>query len=142
MRYLWGYNGRRDDVQRGEREMMHQTVFPASCAMLGRLWGMFSCRPVFVNTAHRHQESGRWMKESFAQGAGWSRDRRQSIAQAILPSIGHALQRWATMPLVFACRRLLCSASRTSRDTPQSSIFRTLDAPLPNCPSIACGIFD
>jgi hypothetical protein len=34
------------------------------------------------------------------------------------------------MPLYFACRRLLCSASRTSRDTPQSSIAWTLHASL------------
>jgi hypothetical protein len=34
------------------------------------------------------------------------------------------------MPLYFACRRLLCSAPRTSRDTPQSSIAWTLHASL------------
>ena len=81
-----------------------------------------------------------WLEKGFAQGANALRDWRQSIAQAILPSIGHTLQRWAHMAFSFACRRRLCSASRTSRDTPQSSIFWTiipLHPTLPQSPGVA-----
>ena len=63
-------------------------------------------------------------------GSGLFRDRRQSIASAILPSISHTVQLRTIIPLCFACRRLLCSASRTSRDTPQSSIAWTLHASI------------
>ena len=35
---------------------MHRTVFHASCAILCPVKGIFYCRPVFLNTANRHQE--------------------------------------------------------------------------------------
>ena len=80
---------------------MHQTVFHASCAILCPEKGIFYCRPVFLNTANRHQKWWYGLRMGFAQGAGSSRDRRQSIASAILPSIGHALQRWASHAALF-----------------------------------------
>jgi hypothetical protein len=42
MRRLWGYNGRTDNFQRGIGEMMHRTVFPASCAIVWPVSGMFN----------------------------------------------------------------------------------------------------
>ena len=72
--------------------MMHQTVFHASCAILCPEKGIFYCRPVFLNTANPHQDFVVWIKMGFAQGAGSSRDRRQSIASATLPSIGQTRQ--------------------------------------------------
>jgi hypothetical protein len=121
---LWGYNG----LQRflaGDRKDVQQTVFHAPWAILCPKKGVFYCRSVLLNTANPQQDFVVWIKMVFAQEADSSRDRRQSIATATLPSIGQTRQRGANMPLCFACRRLLCCASRTSRDTPQSSVFWT-----------------
>jgi hypothetical protein len=65
--------------------MMHETVFHAPCAILCPEKGVFYCRHVFLNTANLHQDFVVWIKMDFAQGAGSSRDQRQSIAPAILP---------------------------------------------------------
>jgi hypothetical protein len=67
--------------------MVHRTVFHASCAILELLRGAFYCRPLFLNTANRHQDMVVWLEKGFAQGANSLRDWRQSIAQAILPCI-------------------------------------------------------
>ena len=66
---------------------MHRTVFHAPCTILCPEKGIFYCRPVCLNTENRHQGFVVWIKMGFAQGAGSSRDRRQSIASATLPSI-------------------------------------------------------
>jgi len=52
-----------------------------------------------LNTANRHQDFVVCIEMGFAQGAGSSRDQRQSIATATLPSIGQTWQQWANMPL-------------------------------------------
>jgi hypothetical protein len=109
--------------------MMHETVFYAFRAILCPEKGIFYCRPVFLNTANRHQDFVVWIKMGLCAGSGLV-PRPEAKQSAILPSIGHPPQRWATLPLRFACRRLLCSASRTSRDTPQSSIAWTLNVSL------------
>ena len=106
-------------------------MFHAPCAILCPKKGIFYCRPVFVNTANRHQDFLVWIKMGFAQGAGSSCDRRQSIASATLPPLGQTPHPWANISFRFACRRLLCSASRTSRDTPQSSVLRLYMPPVP-----------
>src|SRR5688572_24689512 len=54
--------------------------------------GIFDCRPVCLNTATLIRTLWYGFKMGFAQGAGSSRDRRQSIASATLPSIGQTLQ--------------------------------------------------
>ena len=72
--------------------MMPQTVFHASCAILCPEKGVFYCRAVCLNTAKAYQDFVGWINMGFAQGAGSSRHRRQSIASATLPSIGHTQQ--------------------------------------------------
>jgi len=76
--------------------MMPQTVFHASCAILCPEKGIFYCRAVCLNTANRHQGFVVWIEMGFAKGAGSSRDRRQSIASATLPSIGQTRQQEAS----------------------------------------------
>ena len=134
MRCLWGYNARRDDFQSGIENGCIKLFFTHPAPFVGLLRGKFYCRPVLLNTTNRYQNMVVWLEKGFAQGANSLRDWRQSIASAILPSIGQPLQRWVTLPLYFACRRLLCSASRTSRDTPQSSIFWTIIPLIPTFP--------
>jgi hypothetical protein len=86
MSCIWGYNGRTGGFQRGYIKAA-SSCFPRILRHPGAFTGYVLLRPVFLNTAHRYQESVGWIKKSFAQGAGLSRDRRQSIAQAILPCI-------------------------------------------------------
>jgi hypothetical protein len=68
---------------------VHRAVFFTSCAILGLLRGTFYDHPIFLTTANRHQDMVVCIEKSFAQGGGLSRDQRQSIASAILLSIGH-----------------------------------------------------
>jgi hypothetical protein len=113
--------------------MVHLPGFYASCAIVGLLRGKFYCHPVLLNSANRYQKWWYGLRRLCARSELASRLEAKHRASDS-PIHRSPLQRWATLPLYFACRRLLCSASRTSRDTPQSSIFWTIIPLIPTFP--------
>ena len=76
--------------------MVHQTIFHASCAILGLLRGKFYCHPVFLNTANRYQKwwyglrrALRKERTRFATGGKASR-KRFSHPSVTSPAVGNS----------------------------------------------------
>src|SRR5687768_13743935 len=129
MRDLWGYNARRDDFQRGIENVVHRTVFHTSRALVCPLNSIFFYRHYPLMSLERHQLGLRELHE-IELCAGSGLDPRPEAKHRTSDSPIQVSCMGIGQTNLFACRRLLCSASRTSRDTPQSSIVWTLHTSL------------
>src|SRR5688500_1970779 len=133
MRDLWGYNARRDDFQRGIENVVHRTVFHTSRALVCPLNSIFFYRHYPLMSLERHQLGLRELHEiELCAGSGLDPRPEAKHRASDSPIQGSCMGIGQTN--LFACRRLLCSASRTSRDTPQSSIVWTIIPLIPTFP--------